>query len=128
MKPEWGLKRTCPHCGARFYDLKRQPVICPKCSHPVEAEAAPRPRRSAPAVVVEAKPIPVVAEDGLPPVEAEREDPELIEEDSEAPAEGGESGEEEDEELIEDASDLGEDDDDMAEVMEHLDEDLEDEV
>jgi hypothetical protein len=30
--------------------------------------------------------------------------------------------------LIEDASDLGEDDDDMAEVMEHMDEEIGDEV
>ena len=33
-KPEWGEKRECPECGARFYDLKRDPVICPKCDTP----------------------------------------------------------------------------------------------
>jgi uncharacterized protein (TIGR02300 family) len=29
VKPEWGAKRTCPKCGARFYDLgKDDPVTC----------------------------------------------------------------------------------------------------
>jgi hypothetical protein len=42
-KPEWGEKRECPECGARFYDLKRDPVICPKCEtpYPVTTEKAP---------------------------------------------------------------------------------------
>lgn len=30
-KPEWGTKRECADCGARFYDLKKTPIICPKC-------------------------------------------------------------------------------------------------
>ena len=30
-KPEWGTKRECQSCGARFYDLKRDPPVCPKC-------------------------------------------------------------------------------------------------
>ena len=29
--PEWGVKRTCLSCAARFYDLGRDPIICPKC-------------------------------------------------------------------------------------------------
>ena len=42
-KPEWGEKRECPKCGSRFYDLKRDPVICPKCETPylVTTEKAP---------------------------------------------------------------------------------------
>ncbi|TPW36360.1 TIGR02300 family protein [Oecophyllibacter saccharovorans] len=28
---ELGLKRTCVNCGARFYDLNRDPAVCPKC-------------------------------------------------------------------------------------------------
>lgn len=34
--PEWGVKRTCPSCGARFYDLMRSPIICPSCEAPFE--------------------------------------------------------------------------------------------
>ena len=30
-KAEWGVKRTCPTCEARFYDLQRQPILCPEC-------------------------------------------------------------------------------------------------
>ena len=26
-----GTKRTCPSCGARFYDLNKDPIECPKC-------------------------------------------------------------------------------------------------
>ncbi len=28
-----GLKHTCPGCGALFYDLQKNPVVCPKCNH-----------------------------------------------------------------------------------------------
>jgi uncharacterized protein (TIGR02300 family) len=31
VKAELGTKRTCPSCGAKFYDLLRSPVVCPKC-------------------------------------------------------------------------------------------------
>lgn len=31
-KPEWGIKRTCPKCAERFYDLgKDDPVTCIEC-------------------------------------------------------------------------------------------------
>lgn len=26
-----GTKRTCQSCGARFYDLNRDPIVCPVC-------------------------------------------------------------------------------------------------
>ncbi len=26
-----GTKRTCQGCGARFYDLNRDPIVCPVC-------------------------------------------------------------------------------------------------
>jgi uncharacterized protein (TIGR02300 family) len=31
-KPELGTKRLCAKCGARFYDLLRSPITCPKCA------------------------------------------------------------------------------------------------
>jgi uncharacterized protein (TIGR02300 family) len=31
-KPELGIKRLCGNCGAKFYDLVRNPIVCPKCS------------------------------------------------------------------------------------------------
>jgi uncharacterized protein (TIGR02300 family) len=30
-KPELGSKRQCQNCGAKFFDLNREPIICPKC-------------------------------------------------------------------------------------------------
>jgi uncharacterized protein (TIGR02300 family) len=30
-KPELGVKRLCAHCGTKFYDLSRSPILCPKC-------------------------------------------------------------------------------------------------
>ncbi|EFH12189.1 TIGR02300 family protein [Pseudoroseomonas cervicalis] len=45
-KPELGLKRTCVACGAKFYDLTRQPAVCPKCGTEQPAEQ-PRLRRAA---------------------------------------------------------------------------------
>jgi len=34
IKLERGIKRTCqnPDCGARFYDLNREPITCPICN------------------------------------------------------------------------------------------------
>ena len=37
-KPELGTKRLCGSCGAKFYDLSKDPIVCPKCEtvfHPV---------------------------------------------------------------------------------------------
>jgi len=45
-KPELGLKRTCVACGAKFYDMTRQPALCPKCGAEQPAEQ-PRLRRAA---------------------------------------------------------------------------------
>jgi len=32
-KEEWGVKRVCPKCSVRFYDLQRNPMTCPACGH-----------------------------------------------------------------------------------------------
>ncbi len=31
-KAELGTKRQCQSCGAKFYDLSKSPILCPKCS------------------------------------------------------------------------------------------------
>ena len=38
-KQAWGMKRQCPNCGARFYDLNKDPIVCPKCQTVYEPEA-----------------------------------------------------------------------------------------
>ena len=30
-KPELGAKRQCQNCGAKFFDLNKDPIVCPKC-------------------------------------------------------------------------------------------------
>ncbi|WP_243374509.1 TIGR02300 family protein [Microvirga solisilvae] len=47
-KPELGLKRQCMSCGAKFYDLSRDPAVCPKCGTVFQAVALSR--AAAPAV------------------------------------------------------------------------------
>lgn len=117
-KPEWGTKRICPNCGARYYDLRKDPPVCPSCGTVFDPEALLRSRRSRPAPVEEVARKPV-----------ETEDEEVLEQDG-AETDAGEedtgvddleedvdeSGQEEDEVLIEDASELGEEDD-MGDVV-----------
>ena len=99
-KPEWGTKRTCQKCESRFYDLKRTPIVCPKCGHSHDAEDFIKTRRSrsapkaAPAVKKPIEKIVPVVEEAVDDVA--------------------------DDALIEDAEDL-EDDDDI-EVVEPEDE------
>jgi uncharacterized protein (TIGR02300 family) len=115
-KPEWGTKRICPSCGARYYDLLHKPVVCPKCSTPFDPEAFLKSRRTRPAAPVEKELEPVGA--GELDTELEPDEAEAVEGEEEAvPLE---EAEEEDEELLEDASELGEDEDDMAEVIENV--------
>jgi uncharacterized protein (TIGR02300 family) len=117
-KPEWGTKRICPSCGARYYDLMRETVICPKCSTPYDPEAFLKARRSRPALPVEKELAPVGDEADA---DVETEDAETVGDEEEA-APLAEGDEEEEEEIIEDASELGEDEDDMAEVIDNVEE------
>ena len=38
-KESWGKKRTCPKCDTRFYDLKKDPLLCPNCGHTFSLES-----------------------------------------------------------------------------------------
>ena len=60
-KPELGTKRLCASCGAKFYDLSKDPIICPKCEtvfHPVvlSTRGRPEPRPVAPVAPVAPEP------------------------------------------------------------------------
>lgn len=70
VKPEWGIKRTCPKCGTRFYDLgKEDPVTCVECG--VSWEPDP--------VLKSKQPLPFDAP--KPEAVAEKKDDDLAEED-----------------------------------------------
>jgi uncharacterized protein (TIGR02300 family) len=43
-KPELGTKRQCQNCGAKFFDLAKDPIVCPKCG--TVYQVASRPARS----------------------------------------------------------------------------------
>jgi uncharacterized protein (TIGR02300 family) len=115
-KAEWGSKRICPSCGARYYDLMKPlgEIVCPKCSTQYDPEAFLKTRRARVAAVPEKEVEPIVAE------ETEVEAAEEVEAIEEGEPVAAAEGEDEEEELIEDASELGEDEDDMAEVIENV--------
>ncbi len=46
-KPELGTKRLCAGCGAKFYDLGKTPIVCPKCATVYEVAPPPRGRSDA---------------------------------------------------------------------------------
>lgn len=46
--PDLGEKRVCSDCGAKFFDLKKRPVVCPKCGFSYDPDSVPkRPARKA---------------------------------------------------------------------------------
>ena len=42
-KPELGTKRTCASCSTKYYDLNRDPIVCPNCGAIFEVAAPQRP-------------------------------------------------------------------------------------
>jgi uncharacterized protein (TIGR02300 family) len=80
-KPELGTKRLCANCSAKFYDLNKTPITCPKC-HTV-MEIAPVTTRPRPEPARAAAPVQEVA------VEPETQDAEFVSlEDADAEASG----------------------------------------
>ena len=67
-KPELGTKRICGSCGTKFYDLARDPILCPKCGTVYEVVAIPT-RASA----AKAAPVAAVAEEPEPAAPANAE-------------------------------------------------------
>ncbi len=108
---EWGTKRQCADCGANFYDLRRDPIICPRCEAVFEPVAAPRSRATAAVAVAETSPV-VAAKDVE--IVIEGKDAKTNEE-----ADGADVVAEDDDTggLIEDTSELGEDDDVVADAV-----------
>jgi uncharacterized protein (TIGR02300 family) len=83
-KPELGTKRLCGSCGAKFYDLSKDPIVCPKC-HTVMALAALT-ARSRPEPVAAARPVAARQEETVVP---ETQDAEFVSlEDADAEAQG----------------------------------------
>jgi uncharacterized protein (TIGR02300 family) len=121
-KPDLGTKRLCGSCGAKFYDLGKDPIVCPKCEtvfHPVVFTTRSRGGAAAAAPVA-------------PLVPAEAEVPEAAEvelvslEEADAEVEGGKKeGAVEGEEEVEVADD-GADDNTFLETDEDEGDDVTD--
>src|ERR1700752_2610414 len=90
-KPDLGTKRVCPSCAARFYDLQKRPIECPKCAFSFEPEMLLKQRRTR--VPEPAKPVPAQAAEDEEVEDAEEEELE----DEEAAAGADEELEEEEE-------------------------------
>lgn len=43
--PDLGIKRICPSCAAKFYDLSKRPIVCSKCAFSFAPEALVKMRR-----------------------------------------------------------------------------------
>ena len=101
VKAELGTKRTCPSCAARFYDLLKNPILCPKCGVSfIAAAILPSKGDIAQAPVAQPKP-----RDDVEPVDAEEPDAAGIE-DVDLGEEAAE-GEEDDTFLVEEEEDGG---------------------
>ncbi len=118
-KPEWGTKRTCQSCNTRFYDLRKEPIICPKCGSEyvkTAIESGRRGRRPKTKVNELNNNTNTTVEkmDGDETVNKELEDSmEFVEDiDTDNDAEN----------VIEDTTDLGDDEDDVAIVIDAINE------
>ena len=135
-KPELGTKRLCANCSAKFYDLNKEPIVCPKCNtvyvvapvvtrgRPDAAAAAARPAAAAPVEEV------AVAE----PQEAEfvsLEEAEAEAQGSKKPVETSEGDIEEEEvemdETLDDAAFIEEQEEEDADVTDIIGGDIENE-
>lgn len=103
VKLEWGTKRTCQGCSTRFYDLQKNPIVCPKCGVVFEPQATSRNRRSRLAVDTSKE---ITLDDNLLAGNLGLgEDLDVAIDD--------------DDNLIEDTSELGEDLDDIPDILDH---------
>jgi uncharacterized protein (TIGR02300 family) len=91
-KPELGTKRVCANCGAKFYDLNKDPITCPKCHTVMEVAAvSTRPTRPDTAAAAARPAVPVqVEEEVVAPETADAEFVSLEEADAEATGKKGE--------------------------------------
>jgi uncharacterized protein (TIGR02300 family) len=122
-KPELGTKRLCPNCGAKFYDLNKDPIVCPKCQTvmaPAAVNARTRPDAAARAAV------PAAEEEVVTPETAEAEFVSLEEADAEAQGKKTGEGEAAEGDEVEIEDDEGMDDAAFIEETEEGDEDVTD--
>lgn len=121
-----GQKQTCKKCEARFFDLNKNPAVCPKCGETIKITKSKSKRvaalpeeaaAEAPAVVA----APIAAD--APEVAADDDDidVDVIAIDDDDEEDNDLEDDTDDDDLMEDTSDIGDDPDDLSEVLEHVD-------
>jgi uncharacterized protein (TIGR02300 family) len=60
-----GTKRTCPDCGAKFYDFNKSELVCPKCESQIDLDTLQAKLLSTKSSDKKAKPAKEVTEDAL---------------------------------------------------------------
>ena len=110
VKPEWGTKRVCQSCSAGFYDLRRDPITCPKCGAVYDLDTERKAKRGRSPSAGKEGEVAAIAQVANPEIDLP-----LVEDADELVVDGDEG-----EDLLEDASELGEDEHDMAEVIEKI--------
>jgi len=101
-----GTKRQCQHCSTKFYDLNRDPILCPSCGEKFLLEA----ERPAPAPEPE-KPAEAEGTEGVPATEEVNVDAAAVEAGAEVISLDDAEDEESDDEDIPDVEDVEVDDD-----------------
>ncbi|WP_460018915.1 FYDLN acid domain-containing protein [Magnetospira thiophila] len=98
----------------KFYDMRKDPIICPSCNTQFDTERSIKVKR-APAAKAVAKAAPVPSEDLDD--EIDTDDLAVLDDDMD----DIDDVEDADDDLIEDVTDLGDDSGDMAEVIVNID-------
>ena len=115
-KKDLGTKLSCQSCGAKFYDLKKKNLVCPKCDEAYVA-AKPKTRRVAVKAVVEPEAATEAkAETAASEIPANDDAPDEAEVDDNVEVEDDGS----DDSLMEDTSDIGGDEENMTGVIENV--------
>jgi uncharacterized protein (TIGR02300 family) len=125
--PNLGKKRTCQSCEARFFDLNKNPAICPKCHDKNKIPTTKARRAAAPgskAASVKTPKVEDVAETSNAAKTATEPDAGDAEEETDEL--NAELEEDLDESLMENTSELDEDNDELSEVLAHVDDDAAD--
>jgi uncharacterized protein (TIGR02300 family) len=137
-KSELGTKRLCAGCGAKFYDLGKTPIVCPKCGTTFEVTVMPS--RSRPDAAAAARAPAVAPREAEAAELPETQDAEFVSlEEADAEAQGGakkapagEAGEPEeedveiDDESLDDAAFIQEQEEEDTDVTEIIGGDIED--
>ncbi|MGB8839730.1 MAG: TIGR02300 family protein [Aliidongia sp.] len=113
---ERGTKRICQSCAAKYYDLNRAPILCPKCQAEFDPAAGVKLRSDTSYKAHSGRARSVfgrsnTADNAEVTASAPAEHDDL--------ADGDEKPEvDDDDEAVEDVAELGDDNDDLAEIIE----------